>query len=56
MSEEKKHISVEPIEIEIKDYMDDIEFVISSPELYDFVEIPASSNIIYQQIYVSVAP
>lgn len=55
MSEEEKYVSVEPEEIEIKDYMDDVEFVISTPESYDVKEVPTSSNVTYQHVYVSVS-
>ena len=55
MSEEEEYVSVELEKVEIKDYMDDVEFVVSSPESYGVVEVPASSNVTYQHIYVSVS-
>ena len=55
MSEEKEYVHVEPEEVEIKDYMDDLEFVISSPESYGSIKIPASSNVTYQHVYVSIS-
>ena len=56
MSEEEEYVSVEAVEVEIKDYMDNVELIVSSPESYISIEGPVSSNVAYQHIYVSVAP
>lgn len=56
MSEEEEYVPVKAAEVEIKDYMDNVELIVSSPESYISIEAPASSNVAYQHIYVSVAP
>jgi len=56
MSEEP-YTRIEMTEVEIRDYMEDVEFVVSSPESYKAIEgIPASSNVNYQHVYVSLSP
>lgn len=56
MSEEEEYVPVEAVEVEIKDYMDSVELIVSSPESYTPIEGRASSNVTYQHIYVSVVP
>jgi hypothetical protein len=56
MSEEEEYVPIETVEVEIKDYMDSVELIVSSPESYTPIEGPASSNVTYQHIYVSVVP
>lgn len=56
MSEES-YIRIEMINVRIRDYMEDVEIMVSSPESYKILEgIPASSNVNYQHVYVSLSP
>ena len=55
MSEVEKYISIEPEDMKVTRYIDDVEFIISTPSERMIKEVPAHSNVTYEHIYVSIS-